>query len=510
MNQSLFNALQERQAGIFLHLTSLPNSQGIGNLGESAYRFIDALKASGIGVWQMCPWGPTTYSNSPYQCSSSFAGNPYLINLEALREQGLLKNTDALAHFHQDRVDFGTLYREFYPLLREAFNQFDILSNDADQHKAFERFCAQEVQWLKPYALFEALKQHFDQAPFSKWPAGYRSYAKALKKGFPKSVLENARAHSFYQFLFHEQWAGFKQYARQSGISLLGDIALYVGPDSADVWAQPELFQVNAQGEQSGFAGYPPDYFSPEGQFWKNPLYRWDQHKKTAYRWWIQRLEHGLRLFDALRLDHFQGFARYWSIPQDANTAARGTWKKGPGLDFFKALQASFPQGPFVIEDLGQENLDAEQLKAETGLPGMTVLQFAFGSDSKNPYLPHNQEPNSIVYTGTHDSDTTAGWLQSCDAETLTQMRHYFALDQDAELHWALIRSAYQSVSRLAIIPMQDILELDTHARFNLPGTPSGNWEWRLTQAQFKHFQSKAQDLKAMALRYGRLKNPAG
>lgn len=485
MTSPLFPWLKERSSGVLLHPTSLPSDLGVGNFGKQARRLIDFLQTIGMTYWQMCPLGPTGFGDSPYQSFSAFAGNPYLIDLHPLVAHGLLKASD-LKPLHllpQDRVDYGGLYQRFIPVLTKAANQFAQNKRDIPEYGSYDAFVETHRDWLEPYAAYVVLKNNQKGAPWYEWPAKYRSLAKFKKTPlFAKLEPELADVY-FRQYVFFGQLKQLRIYAKKKGIQLIGDIPIFVAPDSADVWANPELFQLNKTGKMDAVAGVPPDYFSPLGQLWGNPLYHWAAHKKQDYTWWIQRLKHSFESFDVIRLDHFRGFEQYWSVPGGAEDARSGSWKDGPKLEFFERIQQALPKAKLIAEDLGEITPDVITLREQTGLPGMAILQFAFGSGADNFYLPHNINHNCVVYPGSHDNDTTLGWYNNAPENARHHFRTYFNADGRSP-QWDLIRAAYASVARLAIIPMQDLMNLDSSARFNTPGQAEGNWQWRFSPWQ--------------------------
>lgn len=481
--QPLFNWLTRRSAGLLLHPTSLPNDQGIGVLDGAVNDLFDFMVAAGISQWQVCPLGPTGYGDSPYQCFSAFAGNPYLIDLRALVRSGLL-NDDHLAPLRDlpaANVDFGWLYITKWPALQASFEQFVAGGRRAKPYGDFGAFQAEHADWLEPYCLFLALKGHFEGKPWWQWPAEVRFHHRAEKTALAASpdIVRRAEAHAFFQYLFFGQWAEVRAQASARGISIIGDAPIFVARDSADAWAHPELFDVDpSSGEPRTVAGVPPDYFSADGQLWGNPLYDWAAHAKDGYAWWLRRLEANFALYDVLRIDHFRAFDSYWAIPANAATARTGKWKRGPGLAFFAAVRERLPACRMIAEDLGDLNADVVALRDATGLPGMTILQFAFGGDAANLYLPHNLTANSVVYPGTHDNDTTRGWYAAAPEKARDHVRRYLRVSGD-EVSWDFIRAAYGAVSRLAVLPLQDLLGLGAEARFNTPGSAVGNWGWR-------------------------------
>ncbi len=503
----LFNWLQTRQAGVLMHPTSMPNDQGIGVLDGQVDRFLDFLKAAGISNWQVCPLGPTGYGDSPYQCFSSFAGNPYLIDLQALVNAGLLADGDlvTLRQLPRAHVDYGWLYVTKWPVLFRAFAAAKARKFAGLPYGDFAAFRSAQASWLDGYGLFLALKDHHDGKAWWQWPTEHRFLAAARKSALPASVTERAEAHAFFQYLFFGQWARVRAAASERGIQLIGDAPIFVARDSADVWSRPDLFQIDQNtGAPLAVAGVPPDYFSADGQLWGNPLYAWEKHAAEGYAWWLERLRANFALCDVVRIDHFRAFDTYWSIPADAKTAKHGEWKQGPGLPFFQAVKAALPDAKLIAEDLGDLFESVRELRDACGLPGMTILQFAFGGDASNLYLPHNVVANAVVYPGTHDNDTTLGWYAAAGAKEKDYVRRYLRVD-GREIGWDFIRAAYASVSRLAIVPMQDLLSLGGAARFNTPGVAAGNWQWRYSEAQIEALRTGSSGyLRELGELYGR------
>jgi 4-alpha-glucanotransferase len=502
----LFNWLSGRSVGALLHPTSLPGDQGIGTLDGEAIRFLDFLKAAGMTFWQVCPLGPTGYGDSPYQCFSAFAGNPYLIDLRELVALGLLESADLrpLAALGGGPIDFGALYTLKWPLLRKAFDRHTKAGSPAIGSQDLASFRAAEKAWLEPYALFRALKDHFGGRPWWEWPAEARSPG-ALKPELRAKVAAEAQAHEFYQYVFFQQWRRIRSEAAKRGIQLIGDIPIFVAADSADVWARPEVFELGKDGRPIAVAGVPPDYFSADGQLWGNPLYRWEVHQADGFAWWKERLRSSFGLCDVVRIDHFRGFDEYWRIPLPAVTAKNGEWRKAPGLELFRAIREAFPDARIIAEDLGVLTPTVEELLKATGLPGMAVLQFAFGGKPENAYLPHNLQPNNVVYPGTHDNDTTLGWYASTDEKTRDHVRRYLRVD-GREVGWDLIRASYSAVSRIAVVTLQDVLSLGPEARLNSPGKPEGNWRWRIAPGELERLtrSGTADYLASLAALYGR------
>jgi 4-alpha-glucanotransferase len=480
----LFDWLRARASGVLLHPTCLPGEQGVGTLEPGPIDdWLRFLGDAGFRYWQVCPLGPTGYGDSPYQCFSAFAGNPYLIDLDALRRLGLLTEADIepLRRLPRDHVDFGWLYVTKFPALFRAFENFTARPRNASPlpYGDFGQFKAARRDWLEPCALFLALKDHFKGRPWWEWPAEVRFFKNARDTGLARSVAARAEAHAFFQFLFFGQWREVRVKARARGVELIGDAPIFVARDSADAWASPELFQLDqVTGRPHVVAGVPPDYFSADGQLWGNPLYDWAAHASDGYAWWLRRLGVNFELCDVLRLDHFRGFDTYWAVPADAETAKGGVWKNGPGLPFFEAVRAALPSARIIAEDLGELLPSVHELLAATGLPGMAILQFAFGGKADNLYLPHNQRANCVVYPGTHDNDTTLGWYHATDEGARDHVRRYLRVN-GGEIGWDFVRSAFASVANLAVIPLQDLMSLGAEARFNTPGTAAGNWQWR-------------------------------
>jgi 4-alpha-glucanotransferase len=490
-----------RRSGIILHPTSLPGNCGIGDLGAWAYRFADFLADSGVAIWQVLPLGPPGYGNSPYQCFSSMAGNPLLISLETLARDGLIEWSDLDNPGLPDGyVDFDAVTPFKSRLLQKAAARFFERAEDREQEE-YEEFCIDKHPWLDRFAEFVALKQRNGGDSWTRWQDRNRPGPHLI------------REQKFIQFQFFRQWLALKRYCNERGIRIMGDIPIFVAHDSADVWANPELFDLDPDGEPRNVAGVPPDYFSATGQLWGNPLYRWDEMARTGYRWWIERVRSVLELVDFVRIDHFRGFEKYWAIPRAAETAASGEWLEGPGDELFSAFQKEFGDIPFIAEDLGHITPEVHALRDRWGFPGMRVLQFAFGNESATDYFkPYNFIPNCVVYTGTHDNDTTLGWFRMVEpggTQTAEQMRaeREFALryvqGQGSEIHWDFIRLAMSAVAEDAIFPMQDALGLGSEARMNKPASTEKNWQWRLLRDQLRPELSAR--LRMLNRTYGRL-----
>lgn len=490
-NEPLYNWLNERSAGVMLHISSLPSDTGIGNLGAGAYEFVDFLRDTGFSIWQICPLGPTGYGDSPYQCFSAFAGNPYFIDFKALLDGGLLTRDEygSLATLPHDHVDYGRIYRRLWPLLRIAYERFKALNSDSFcDYGSFLEFKQSQSFWLESYAQFVAFKEYFGGKSWLEWPEEFRSAPGAQSRNIPKAVEETAEANAFYQYLFYAQFKKLRAYTSSKCIQILGDTPIFVSMDSVDIWSNPELFQLRKDGKPDLLAGVPPDYFSKYGQLWGNPLYNWAAHKATGFKWWIRRIQSNLEFCDIVRLDHFRGFESCWAIPAGEKTAVNGKWIPSPGLELFQAIREACPHAKLIAEDLGVVTEELETLLNATGLPGMAVLQFAFGGPLDNAHLPHNHDRNLVVYPGTHDNDTTTGWYQSINESVKHHIRHYLRVS-GKKIARDFIRTVIQSSAYLAIIQLQDLLELGSDARLNSPGTAVGNWKWRYSSKQLELLQ---------------------
>ncbi len=471
----------ERSAGVLLHPTSLPGPYGIGDLGPQAYRWVDWLAATGCGLWQVLPLGPTGYGDSPYQCFSAFAGNPYLVSPELLLKDGLLLEADLADRpgFPLERVDYGPVIQWKLTLLDRAYEHYKAQS-PAALRAEFEAFQAQEFNWLSDFALFMAIKEAQDGVSWEHWPEPLRQRdPQALHQARQSEAVQR---HAFRQFLFFKQWNALRAYAHSQGLKIVGDTPIFVAYDSADAWAHPNLFYLDERGLPTMVAGVPPDYFSPTGQLWGNPLYHWEVHAKSGYAWWLERLRAIFKQVDFVRLDHFRGFAGYWAVPYGNPTAEIGEWRPGPGKRFFAAIHEALGDLPIIAEDLGVITADVVEMRDSFNLPGMRIFQFGFGSP-QDPFLPHNYVRNCVAYTGTHDNDTVLGWYKTAPRQEQVLARKY--LNATARnLPWAMIRLLWASVAGTVVAPLQDLLALGTEARMNFPGKPAGNWGWRVREEE--------------------------
>lgn len=472
-----------RQSGILLHVSSLPSSYGIGSLGKEAYRFVDFLKQAGQSCWQMLPINPTGYGDSPYQALSSFAGNHYLIDLDLLVEEKLLEPCEVSEKSWGDnpaKVDFSILYRQRLPLLHKAFQRFD-----AEKNPEYKEFVQQKKGWLEDYSLFMALKEENDQAPWTQWEDGIRLRDEETLKECGERLKEQMEFHYFLQFLFYRQWDELHKYAVEQGVSLIGDVPIYVPMDSADVWAAPDRFQLDQNRMPVVIAGCPPDAFAAEGQRWGNPIYDWEAMKADGYDWWISRLRAATHFFDVIRIDHFRGIESYWAIPAEEKTAVKGQWRKGPGMDLIHAIHENLPETRFIAEDLGFLTPEVMEMQEQSGFPGMKVLQFAFDSREEGNYLPYTYTRNTVCYTGTHDNETLRQWQEMISSEDLQYALKYLQIEDEDSLPNAMIVCGMASVSDLFVVQMQDYLGLGAEARMNKPSTLNDrNWTWRVLEGQ--------------------------
>lgn len=471
-----------RKSGILMPIFSLASKYGIGTFGKEAYEFVDFLKKSGQSYWQILPLNPTNYGDSPYQSFSSAAGNPYFIDLDILCEEGLLKKSDYVnVDFGNDatKVDYGKLYLNRLDVLKIAFQKFKL-----NMDSKYRSFCKQEMDWLDEYAVFMAVKDKFDGKSWRDWEDGYKRRNPKILDEFKKQNAESIEFYKFVQFKFFEQWGKLKEYANKNNIKIIGDMPIYVADDSADVWSDTKQFDLDDELLPKVVAGCPPDAFTEDGQLWGMPVYNWKFMKDSEipYEWWRKRIGRALKVYDVIRIDHFRGFESFYCIKYGAVNAKKGTWRKGPGMSLFKALQQDFGDTlPIIAEDLGFLTPKVRKLLKDSGFPGMKVLQFAFDTREESDYLPHNYKNNCVVYTGTHDNDTIMGWTKSADKADVEMARSYMHVDDEEGFNWCMIRTAMMSVADTAIFMMQDFMGLGSEARINTPSTVGGNWTWRIT-----------------------------
>ena len=494
-----------RASGILMPVFSLPSRDGIGSFSKSAYQFVDMLKKAGQKYWQILPLCPTSYGDSPYQSFSTYAGNPYFIDLDQLIEEKLLTRKECqTCDFGDDPqdIDYGKLYENRFKLLHKAYERANV-----GEDQEFEAYRRENAWWLDDYALFMAVKDRFDGVAWNEWAEDIRLRWSNAMDYYRRELYYEIEFYSYLQFVFMKQWKKLKNYANINGIEIIGDIPIYVAFDSADAWANPELFQFDAENLPTAVAGCPPDGFSADGQLWGNPLYRWDYHRETGFDWWIRRIAYCSELYDVVRIDHFRGFDEYYSIPYGDTTARNGHWEKGPGIALFEAAKNRLGELNIIAEDLGYITDSVKKLVADSGFPGMKVLEFAFDSREKSDYLPYTYEKNSVVYTGTHDNETIAGWYAGLDKSDLKMCTDYMNIDRipGKEYHWDFIRLAMLSVSDLCVIPIQDYLGLDNRARINHPSTLGTNWRWRLAKGQLS--ASLLKEIREMTRISGRLQN---
>lgn len=491
-----------RESGVLMHITSLPGKYGVGTMGKNAFKFVDFLKRAGQSYWQILPLTPTGYGNSPYQSCSTFAGNYYLIDLELLVEAGLLTEQE-LAGFDwgsgEDKADFGLLYQNRLKVLRLAYARF---AHD----EALDDFCRDNISWLSDFALYLALRDSNGGKTWYQWPDDLKHRQPDAIWNARQVLRDEIRFYCFVQYQFFKQWSALRSYAHENGISIIGDVPIYVPLDSADVWVDPELFQLDQNLIPTSVAGVPPDGFTADGQLWGNPLYCWETHKANGYSWWLRRMEAAGKLYDVVRLDHFRGFESYWAVPYGDATARNGQWVKGPGIGLIDVIKKSLPQLRLIAEDLGYLTEEVLSMRDASGFPGMKILEFAFDSREPSDYLPHSYTANTVCYTGTHDNMTMRQWLDTCSADAKAYATDYMNLNEKEGLVWGTIRTAMSCVSDLCIIPMQDLLDLGAEARMNFPGTMSdSNWTWRANNAIIT--DSLARKTRALTTLYGRLGN---
>ena len=510
-----------RSSGVLLHPVSFPSNYGIGDFGESGYKFIDFLEKSGQTLWQVLPLGPTSFGDSPYQSFSTFAGNILLISPDILIKKGLLDESikNEIPQFSNNKIDYGNVIKYKTGLYKKAFEKFKKTKN-----KAFDEFCEKNKNWLEDYALFVSLKDYFieerknewESAEFKKfckktkgklsenvqkdyyygavwstWPISLVKREAATIKKWQSKLADSILYYKFLQFEFFEEWFELKKYANSKDIKIIGDIPIFVAYDSADAWANPKNYYMDTEGFPTLVAGVPPDYFSATGQLWGNPLYKWSEHKNSKYKWWIDRIKSILSMVDIVRIDHFRGFESFWQVPFGEETAINGKWTKGPGAELFNAIKKELGSLPIIAEDLGIITDEVNELRDKLQFPGMKVLQFAFDDSENNDYLPHNYDKNCVVYTGTHDNDTTLGWYRNANENEKDKLRRYMNVSGE-NVSWDLIRLAMSSTAVFSIFPLQDIMKLDESARMNTPSVAGGNWQWRYTDDMLKDEYSES------------------
>lgn len=476
-----------RGSGVLLHITSLPSPYGVGTLGKAAYDFIDFLEKSGQKYWQILPLGHTGFGDSPYQAFSAFAGNPYMIDLDFLRDDGLLKNEEYNSvdwAGNAAKVDYGKLSQSRIQVLKNIMNRFK-------KTEEYELFCAENAFWLEDYSVFASLKEHFSGAPFFEW-----------KKPLPEADKKDCEFRKILQFLFFSQWKKLKSYANSKGIKIIGDLPIYVAYDSADVMGNPKLFELDSNGRPVNVAGVPPDAFCPSGQLWGNPVFDWDYMRSDGFGWWIKRIRHSMNLFDVLRIDHFRGFSSFYSVPFGSADAVNGSWRAAYGAELFEAVEKTIGKPAIIAEDLGFIDNEVRELIKKTGFPGMKILQFAFDSRDGGDYLPHNYGKNCVAYIGTHDNDTLAGWLATAPEASVAYAAEYLRLNEAEGYVEGFIKSTLASVADTVILTMQDLLSLGSEARMNTPSTVSGNWQWRALKSDFS--PDLAEKIKGWTTLYGR------
>ncbi len=492
----------KRSSGLLLHITSLPGKYGIGTMGKEAYAFVDFLEKAGQKIWQILPLGHTGYGDSPYQCFSAFAGNPLLIDLDLLVKDGLLSKTHLPKNknFDHYKVDFGRVFTYKYPILREAFKLFKENSEKKIKNE-YRRFVEESKFWIDDYAFFMALKDHFGGKSLAQWNIDIKTRQEDAMATYRQELDDQIKFYYFVQYAFFTQWQALKKYANDREISIIGDIPLYVAADSSDSWAKTHLFDYDHDLNPITVAGVPPDYFSVTGQLWGNPIYKWNVHQQNGFAWWIERVRANLVLYDIVRIDHFRGLAAYWAVPFGEDTAINGQWIEAPGKDLMQAIINALGNAPIIAEDLGVITPDVEELRDGFNLPGMKILQFAFDSGEENDFMPHTFVKNCVVYTGTHDNDTTLGQYKSVKPADRKLMKEYFELDTK-DPAWSFVKLAWSTVADVAIAPLQDILRLGSQARMNFPGKAAGNWMWRFKKGDLNNQHIK--ELHKITRLYGR------
>ncbi len=468
----------KRSSGVLMPMSSLPSKYGIGSMGKEAYKFVDFLKDAGQSYWQLLPLGPTSYGDSPYSSFSTFAGNPYFVDLDSLCEDGLLKPNEIEGidwGENPEKVDYGKIYMNRFKVLRIAFER-----GREELKDEIRKFREENRRWLDNYALFMALKANFQMKSWTEWPKDIRLRKPDAVSKYTELLHEDIDFHVFIQYMFFKQWHALREYAHENDVHFIGDVPIYVALDSADVWGEPEFFQLDEKRLPREVAGVPPDAFTDEGQLWGNPLYDWDAMQRDGFGWWIRRIDGAKKLYDVIRIDHFRGFESYWAVPAGEATAKNGQWKKGPGMNLVGVLTSWFRDLSFIAEDLGYVTPEVKALLSDSGLPGMKILEFAFDAHGESDYLPHRCEQNSVCYMGTHDNDTVMGWRSEMNEEDIKFASRYMHITEDEGWCWGLIRTGMATPSNLFVVQMQDLLELPSSARLNTPGTSSGNWQWRM------------------------------
>lgn len=499
MNEKKDNTLK-RGAGLLLPISSLPSPYGIGTLGKEAYKFVDYLVEAGQKYWQVLPVGPTSYGDSPYQSFSAFAGNPYFIDLDYLVEEGLITKSQIRKFPWGDNaeyVDYATVYNSRFEILRMAFENSNYANEDA-----YRQFEQENSYWLDDYSLYMAVKFHFDNNEWATWDYDIKARQPEAIDRYRNELSGDIAFWKFCQYKFFEQWNNLRKYANEQGVEMIGDIPIYVAMDSVDVWAHKELFELDEDFKQVNVAGVPPDAFSEDGQLWGNPLYNWPEMERQGFEWWKQRMASNSKLYDYIRIDHFIGVVNYYSIKADCNNAKEGVWREGPGKKLTDAIDSAIGDAKIIAEDLGVVSPAVRELLAKTGYPGMNIIEFAFDGSPDNSHLPHNYKPNSLVYGGTHDNETVAGFFNAKKASELKYAYEYLGVDNKNDIPAAVLRAAYASVSAIAIFQVQDILEIGNESRMNTPSTVGDNWKWRLTKGALT--KKKAKELKRLAEFYAR------
>ena len=494
----------KRASGILMHITSLPQEEGIGTFGKSAYQFADFLKASDQKYWQLLPFGPVGYGNSPYQAFSAFAGNPYLIDLQKLIDEGLLPKDENICLIENgndtEKVDFEAIFGVKMDLLHKAY---ELSKQNKELINQIEQFKVENATWLEDYSLFMAIKEQHNQVSWLEWEKPLKHREKAALDKCRKSLSNEIEFWNFIQYEFFKQWFELKAYVNQLGIQIIGDIPIYVSTDSSDTWARPELFKLDEDYQPITVAGCPPDAFTEDGQLWGNPIYNWDYLEETDYKWWVERMKQNATLYDMIRIDHFRGFESYWEVPFGEETARNGKWTKGPGYKLFKTINKAIGNVAIIAEDLGFITEEVIKLRKKTGYPGMSIMQFAFDTNGESQYLPHNCDRESVAYIGTHDNETIVGWMENPDnAKQFAFAKRYLRLTKKEGYAWGFIRGLWASPANLVIAQMQDILGLDDRARMNIPSTVGDNWNWRMKKDAIN--EGIIRKLKRLTKTYGR------